>query len=64
MAQWLARRYTGATLGEIGMAMGGRDYAAVGMAISRFARRLKKDRALRHSVHEVESLLNVEMSPL
>ena len=44
MAQWLARRYTGATLRKIGEAMGGCDYAAVGMAISRFEARLKRER--------------------
>ena len=64
MAQWLARRYTGSTLGEIGAAMGGRDYAAVGMAISRFEARLKQDRSLRRTTHEVEAMLNVEMFPL
>ena len=44
--------------------MGGRDYAAVGMAISRFEARLKQDRSLRRTTHEVEAMLNVEMSLL
>lgn len=64
MAQWLARRYTGATLGEIGTSMGGRDYAAVGMAIRRFTERLAKERKLRQQVRCITRQLNVEMSPL
>ena len=64
LAPWLARRYTGATLREIGEAMGGRDYAAVGMAISRFEARLKQDRTLRGKAQSVARMLNVEMSPL
>ena len=64
MAAWFARHCTGATLREIGASMGGRDYAAVGMAISRFDKRLSRERGLRSQVKAVRQMLNVEMSPL
>lgn len=61
LAQWVARRCTGATLKEIGEATGGRDYGAVAMSIRRFEARLKKDRDLQADVRRVERLLNVKM---
>ena len=64
MAQWLAQRYTGATLREIGEAMGGRGYAAVGMAVACFDKSVRNDRRLRQQLHAVARKLNVEMSPL
>ena len=39
MVWWLARRHCGLTLGELGQRAGGVDYAAVGMALSRFESR-------------------------
>ena len=44
---WLARRHCGLTLGELGKRTGGEDYAAVGMALSRFEAKLRKSAALR-----------------
>lgn len=63
MAMWLARRCTGLTLQEIGDALGGRGYAAVGMAIRRFERRAKQDRAMGRQRREAAEMLNVKMSP-
>ena len=42
MVLWVARAYSGLTLGELGDAMGGKDYAAVGMGLKRFERRLRE----------------------
>ena len=61
MAQWVARRCTGATLKEIGAATGGRDYGAVAMSIRRFDARLKEDRGLQADVRRVGQMLNVKM---
>ena len=63
LAMWAARRCTGLTLCEIGEGTGGRDYAAVGMAIMRLDQRLKHDRSLRTQVDRLSQLLHVEMSP-
>ena len=59
----VARRCTGLTLREIGEALGGRDYAAVGMAIKRLDRRLSEDKLLRRQLAVMSEMLNVEMSP-
>ena len=40
LAMWMARQCTGATLGEIGEGFGGKDYAAVAMAVKRLGVRL------------------------
>jgi len=59
---WLARRQCGLTLGELGRKSGGVDYAAVGMALSRFEAKLRADSDLRHDAALIEKeLLNVEM---
>ena len=63
MVMWIARRCTGMTLGAIGAAVGGRDYAAVAMAIRRFETRLRKDRLLKKQAAKACQLLNVKMSP-
>jgi hypothetical protein len=63
MALWLAQRYTGLRLREIGAACGGRDYSAVSVAIKRHAVRLKNDSAVTDLQRKAEQLLIVEMSP-
>ena len=61
-ALWLGRRHGRYTLAELGQLAGGMDYAAVGQAVSRFAKRLQQDDPLKRSVAELESKLsNVEM---
>jgi len=62
MAWWLARRHCGLTLAELGKRAGGVDYAAVGMALSRFESKMRKNSDLRRGVTLIEEhLLNVEM---
>lgn len=63
LAMWIARRCTGLTLREIGQGVGGRDYAAVAMAIRRMDTRLGHDKALRAQAAQICKLLNVKMSP-
>jgi len=63
LVMWVARRCTGLTLREIGEAAGGKDYAAVGMAIRRLERRFPEDKPLRQHLDTVSSLLHVKMSP-
>jgi REP element-mobilizing transposase RayT len=61
LAWWLARRYCGMTLEELGRQAGAVDYAAVGMALSRFEFKMKADCALRRDAARIEVMLNVEM---
>jgi REP element-mobilizing transposase RayT len=63
LVMWAARRSTGLTLREIGEALGGKDYAAVAMAIKRFEQTLSKDQKQRRVASKVCELLNVKMSP-
>jgi hypothetical protein len=55
---WAARRCTGMTLREIGMAVGGMDYTAVAMAVKRCEQKAKKDanlrRLMKQAMHECE----------
>ena len=44
---------TGLTLGELGHAAGGMDYAAVAAAVRRFERRLTQDRTLRGQCEKI-----------
>ena len=44
MVLYLGRRHSGLTLRELGEAMGGMDYSAVGGGIIRFGKKLKKIR--------------------
>jgi REP element-mobilizing transposase RayT len=61
MAWWLARRHCGLTLGELGKATGGEDYAAVGMALRRFEGKLRRNATLRRDVRLIEKqMLNVD----
>ena len=62
MAWWLARRHCGLSLGELGKRTGGEDYAAVGMALSRFESKLRRNNDLRRAALLIEKrMLNVEM---
>jgi len=49
---YLARRRSGLTLGEIGMALGIKEYKTVGRAVQRFAADMSRDRAKRRTVKE------------
>lgn len=60
LAMWAARRYTGLTLAAIGQAMGGKDYAAVSMALKRFDARAQTDAALRGARESLQKMLIVE----
>lgn len=57
---YLARKYAGMTLAEIGAASGGVDYAAVSIMEKRFEKKLMTDKRLVRQVRKVESVLNVE----
>lgn len=58
---WSLRNYAGMTLREIGDAVGGVDYAAVQMMISRFEKRALKDKALSGRIEEAKkAMLYVE----
>lgn len=46
LALWVARRYTGLTLAELGRKAGAMDYAAVTMAVRRFPAACKRDKTL------------------
>jgi len=60
-ALWLGRRYGRYRLRELGKLAGGTDYAAVGQAISRFARRLAQAGRLQRELKGIEKRLsNVE----
>ncbi len=62
MVWWLARRHCGMTLGQLGQKVGAVDYAAVGMALSRFESKMRANSDLRREVTLIEDqMLNVEM---
>ena len=50
---WVARRFTGLTLAELGRNAGGMDYAAVTMAVRRFPMACKRDKTLGMLAEEV-----------
>jgi hypothetical protein len=60
LAMWAARRYAGMTLREIGKALGGMDYAAVGMAIRRFERQAAATPRLARQCEQVSAMLHVK----
>ena len=61
-ALYLGRRHGRLTLAQLGGLADGVDYAAVGQAVSRFGRRLKRERALGESIAKLErQMSNVEM---
>jgi hypothetical protein len=51
---WLARKHCGMTLGELGKRAGGVDYAAVGMALSRFESKMSASSELRREAALIE----------
>ena len=57
---YLARKYAGMTLAEIGGAAGGIDYAAVSAMEKRFEKKLLTDQQLVQLVRQAESMLNIE----
>ena len=57
---WLARRYCGMTLRELGTQMGGMDSSAVSMGLVRFERRLRRRGALVRQCRDIGEMLNVE----
>ncbi len=59
LGMWLARNYAGMTLREIGAAAGGKDYAAVSIAVRRFVERAKEEPSLTRLRQKCEDLLNV-----
>ena len=60
LAMWAARRYAGMTLRETGEALGGLDYAAVGIALKRFEAAASTAPGITASMNKVAGLLNVE----
>jgi len=56
---YVARRYCGLTLRQLGEQLGGMDYAAVCMGTGRFEKRMRRDRALRKLHAEVVKVLHV-----
>jgi REP element-mobilizing transposase RayT len=57
---YLARKYAGMTLREIGEAAGGINYPAVSQLVKRFERRLHTDRPLSDEIGQIERMLNVQ----
>ena len=55
-----ARRHCGLSLIDLGLRVGGLDYAAVSIAIKRFEQAVKSRRDLRNIQNAVETMLNVE----
>ena len=55
----LARRFCGMTLAELGSAVGGRDYGAVGVGLKRFERRMDTDKRLRKEYTTLVEMLDV-----
>jgi len=59
---WLGRRVGRLKLAQLAERIGGPDYTAAGAAVSRFTRRLAKDRTLSATIHKLlNDLSNVEM---
>ena len=62
-ALWLGRRQGRLSLSRLGELAGGTDYAAVSVAVRRFAQRLAGDAKLRRQLGEIErEMLNVDMT--
>ena len=60
LAMWAARLYGGMTLREVGERLGGMDYAAVSVALKRFARKANEDENLRGRMKQLAKMLSVE----
>jgi len=62
MVWWLARRHCGLTLAQLGEKAGPVDYAAVGMALSRFESKMRANSDLRRDATQIEEQMsNVEI---
>ena len=64
LVMWLARRYCGMKLREIGEVMGGKDYAAVSDRLRRFEKQLRNDRSLTRNQKAAIDILNLETPSL
>ncbi len=61
-ALWLGRRLGRLTLAQLAQRVGGVDYTTAGTALSRFTRRIAKDRELKKIIAQLKhQLSNVEM---
>ena len=58
---YLGRRACGLKLEELARAVGVKEYAAVGMAVTGYVERLSKDRLLEKEFRQVNNMLIVEM---
>jgi putative transposase len=58
-ALWLGRKRGRLSLRQLGDAVGGVAYGAVGQAVKRFDQRLESDAALRRQVNQIKNMLNV-----
>ena len=58
---YLGQRVCGLKLDELARAVGVKEYATVGMAVTRYAKRLRKDRVLEKELRRVNKMLKVEM---
>ena len=56
----LARHRTGMTLGELGEAIGGMDYAAVSMGIKRYEKKLERNRSPKKLYEKLAEKLQVK----
>jgi REP element-mobilizing transposase RayT len=61
LAFYLGQRYAGLRLRELGDLVGGVEYPAVSVAITRFEKRLKIDRDLQKKLNQVAKLLKIEI---
>ena len=57
----LGRKLCGLKLSELARAAGLKDYAAVGMAVGRYGKRLQHDAVEQKQLRELSQMLNVEM---
>ena len=60
----MARENTGLTLRELGEAVGGMDYEAVGEAVRRLRKRLKEDRSIRKVYKHAVQITNLDLTPI
>ena len=61
MVMYLGRRVCGLKLHEMACAVGVKEYAAVGMAVARYGKRVGENRLLAREFRQVSKMLKVEM---
>ena len=61
LVMYLGRRACGLKLHELARAVGVKEYAAVGMAVRRYGKRVGEDRLLAREFRQVSKMLKVEM---